>query len=162
LIEAFRRHHARRRMLRRTALAAAVCLVLLPASLWLATRHPREQTAVNPVEPAFAPPPAKIPVVQAAAPSSRGARIERFHPAAAARRTTPAAGTDFVLLSSYDLPVRGEELRIIRLEVTGNALRRIGAPVMEQKENRSVLADFVVGQDGTPYAVRLVRSTYSQ
>lgn len=64
---------------------------------------------------------------------------------------------DFVPLPSYDLRTQTEDLRIVRLRLNGRALRLVGAPVSAAIDDRSVLADFVVGQDGTPYAVRLLR-----
>jgi hypothetical protein len=157
LVGAFRRHHARRRAMRRTALAAAIAAVLLPAAFWLATRRPAERTVANPPEPAIVAPPVQAPAVPVAISVVPSPRVKKQHGRGVIKHTQPA-GNDFVVLSSYyDQPVSDEELRIIRLEVNGNALRMVGAPVMEQRENCTVLADFVVGQDGTPYAMRLVR-----
>ena len=53
----------------------------------------------------------------------------------------------------------GDELRVVRLEMPGEDLRLVGAPVMEKLAGRHVTADFVVGHDGTPYAFRLVQSS---
>jgi hypothetical protein len=157
LLGAFRRHHARRRAQRRTALAAAIGAVLLPAVLWVAARHPAKKSAIQPAAPAIVAPPVEAPAVPAVISVGPRRQVKKQRSRALVRQTQPAA-SDFVVLSSYyDQPVSGEELRIIRLEVTGNALRMVGVPVMEQRENRTVLADFVVGQDGTPYAMRLVR-----
>jgi hypothetical protein len=66
------------------------------------------------------------------------------------------AQTEFVDLPSSREAVRGESLAVVRLELTGRALRILGAPVSDGSEDRHLLADFIVGQDGTPYAVRLV------
>jgi hypothetical protein len=159
LIGAFRRHHARRRAVRRTAWAATVCAVLLAAVVWLEVGRPvNPSVAKTPVPEAVSP---QVPIPMENTVNARPLpRVRRIRPAVKSAAKAPAG--DFVVLSSYDQPVPEEELRVIRLEVTGNALRMVGAPVMEPRENRSVLADFVVGQDGTPYAVRLVRSRYSR
>lgn len=159
LIGAFRRHHARRRTLRRAAWTGTICALLLAAVVWREIGRPANPSVAKTPEPAAVSPQVQPPVevMGDARPQPRLRRIRRT-----AKSAAKAGGGDFVVLSSYEQPVQGEELRVIRLEVTGNALRMVGAPVMEQRENRSVLADFVVGQDGTPYAVRLVRSRYSK
>jgi hypothetical protein len=162
LASAFRRHHFRRRVLRRTAIAAVIGGVLLPGTLWLAVRQSVEQTAAKPPQPIFVAPPVRAPAVTRTNAAVPQPQTKRPPANVTVQSVNKSPEDDFVVLSSYDQPARDEELRIVRLEVTGNALRMVGAPVMEQKENRSVLADFVVGQDGTPYAVRLVRSTHSR
>jgi hypothetical protein len=59
-------------------------------------------------------------------------------------------------LPAYDSRLNHEELRVVRLQLPGEALRRVGVPVQEENAERLIFADFVVGQDGTPYAFRLV------
>ena len=54
----------------------------------------------------------------------------------------------------------GDELRVVRLEMPGEDLRLVGAAVTEEIARRRVTADFVVGHDGTPYAVRLVQTRF--
>ena len=50
-----------------------------------------------------------------------------------------------------------DELRVVRVQLPASALWQMGAPLNSDTANRRMLADFVVGQDGTPYAVRLVQ-----
>ncbi len=156
LTRAFRRHHARRRALRRSAIAAAVFAVLLPAVIPLVRPHP-DQPALAKTPNALSPTPpvktASAPVVTA---SDLQPRVKRLRPRQV-RQPASDPFNDFVALPSSDQAVRGEDLRVIRLELTGRALRVVGAPVSEEIADRRLLADFVVGQDGTPYAVRLVR-----
>jgi hypothetical protein len=39
-------------------------------------------------------------------------------------------------------------------------LRMLGAPVTEDVMRRHVTADLVLGHDGTPYAVRIVKASF--
>lgn len=59
-------------------------------------------------------------------------------------------------LDTYDPATAPSELAVVRLELSGADLRLMGAPVAEDLSDRRLLADIVVGNDGTPYAVRLV------
>lgn len=157
LAGAFRRHHARRRAVRRMATAAAIFSVLLTTAIWLMSKHRVQPTlAKAPVRAAVAPAfnTAPIPVATASGPQPRS---QRFRSATVKRPKVSTPPNDFVALPSSDQAVQGEDLRVIRLALTGRALRIVGAPVSEEIEDSRLLADFVVGQDGTPYAVRLVR-----
>jgi hypothetical protein len=60
-------------------------------------------------------------------------------------------------LPGYDPAIPAEELSIVRVRVPANALWQMGAPVSPDSGARKFMADFVVSQDGTPYAVRLVQ-----
>ncbi|HEY6305255.1 MAG TPA: hypothetical protein VI488_02205 [Candidatus Angelobacter sp.] len=164
---AFRRHHARRRAIRRTALAATLFAVLLPAAVLLMRKHPTgphtagphpgESAVMKAPDLASASPSVMPPIAPLATGSAAKPRGKKFTSTPAARQSAVAGRNGFVILPSADQAVRGEELRVIRLELTGRALRMVGAPVSEEIEDRRVLADLVVGQDGTAYAVRLVR-----
>lgn len=157
LAGAFRRHHARRRAVRRASVAAAIFAVLLPAAVWLTRLHQTQPSAAKAPTPASVALPANTASVPAATASGAQPRKQRFHSAAVRRPKANAPPNDFVALPSSDQIVQGEDLRVIRLELTGRALQMVGAPVSEDIADRRLLADFVVGQDGTPYAVRLVR-----
>ena len=60
-------------------------------------------------------------------------------------------------LDAYDPAMTPSELQVVRLELSGADLRLMGAPVGEDLSDRRLLADIVVGNDGTPYAVRIVQ-----
>jgi hypothetical protein len=164
---AFRRHHARRRAMRRTGLAAVFFVVFLPAALLLMRKqpagphsagpHPGGSAVVKAPDFSSASPSVTPPVAPVATASAAKPRGKKFSSTPAARQSAEDVGNGFVVLPSADQAVRGEELRVIRLELTGRALQVVGAPVSEAIADRRVLADFVVGQDNTPYAVRLVR-----
>jgi hypothetical protein len=157
LAQAFRRHHARRRVVRHRIAAAIVILLALPAAVVLSRRHgvPTPSgnaggTVTNAPSPMAAH--SDLPLPKRAATSR--SRIQK-RPAATSAHATER--DDFVPLPSYGLRSQAEDLRIVRLQVNGRALRLVGAPVSGDFDERPVLADFVVGQDGTPYAVRLLR-----
>jgi hypothetical protein len=156
LTGAFRRHHARRRAIRRAVITAVLVAVLVPAAVIL-----RRQPAVPVIETSRVPAPVspslvRPPPIQAVA-SSTKAPIKRLGTRSSYKKPTVTLHNEFVVLPSSVHAVYGEDLRVIRLEVTGRALQVVGAPVSEAIADHRVLADFVVGQDGTPYAVRLVR-----
>jgi hypothetical protein len=161
LARAFRRHHARRRMVRRSALAAAiVILVALPAVLVLSRRQGVETPSHNAggaVSNAPSPPAVHSDPLLPKIETTSRSRIHRRPVATKTKMNPVARRDDFVPLPSYSLRSQAEDLRIVRLQVNGRDLRLVGAPVSGDMDERPVLADFVVGQDGTPYAVRLLR-----
>jgi len=169
---AFRRHHRRRRI--RNAAIAAVMVIGLSSAAWLLTRTSQKaapQMAVH--NPAPAVPLEKtapgahainLPATQATnTPATQqakaivkhGARHNASHPQA--NQVEARQEGSFLPLPAYDPDVAESELRIVRVEMPIQDLRLVGAPVGPEVPNRPVLADFVVGQDGTPYAVRLVQ-----
>ena len=161
LAGAFRAHHRRRKI--RIAAVALVATVGLFSAMWLIGRP--SQTA----KPQLARHDATAPnaAISAAPNNIDGSRAETKktvkhgsrrrtstrQPQVAARETG-----DFLPLPSYDPSVAvNNGLQIIRVRMPIQDLRLVGAPVNAAMPNRQVLADFVVGQDGTPYAVRLVQ-----
>ena len=86
-----------------------------------------------------------LPVKKQAKPKSSNGNL-----AAASRR-------EFLALPGYDPAIPAEELSIVRVRVPASALWQMGAPVSPDSGARKFMADFVVSQDGTPYAVRLVQ-----
>ncbi len=158
LLGEFRRRHARRRQLRRAGmLALAACIAL--AAAWLSL--PRKQNgAARRVESAVS---AK-PAVPAASPAElkpvegkqTAARSPRRNSAKTATATT-ASGKAFLALPGYDPAVPMEELQVVRVKLPASALWKIGAPVGADAGERPLTADFVMNQDGTPYAVRLAQ-----
>ena len=152
---AFRRHHARRRLVRRVSLLATVFVTGLLSALLLSRKNGAEAPVRPVVENANSLPSISVPdlptrPVQTVLPP----RKSRPH-----QKPAIAHEDHFVALPSYDqhAQARDEDLRIVRLQLSGLALRSVGAPVSGDLDDRRVLADFVVGQDGTPYAVRLLR-----
>jgi hypothetical protein len=162
LSKAFRRHHARRRTVRRSAIALAILLALFSAGRLLVLKPLAPASVKSPaISPVGVPPQATTgtAVRPSASSATPGATPGVRH--LKSKRQPAASPRDFVALASFDQAARDEDLRVVRLELTGRALRLAGAPVSEEMADRRVLADFVVGQDGTPYAVRLVPRRHS-
>jgi hypothetical protein len=159
LATAFRRHHARRRLVRWVSVAAlAACIVLIGGLLSIHSPH---KVADNPqahVSPGSAPvtSPSSAAVTHTAATPFRPPEAKRARQKAAAISST-AARRQFLALPGYDPAVPAEELHVVRVQLPASALWQMGAPISPDSGGRRFMADFVVSQDGTPYAVRLVQ-----
>lgn len=176
LRDAFARHHWRRRK-RETALVTilAVGVASLLAWLWV-DKVPRPGTVARQASPAtpshdqassispavvardnVSVAPAATPAVLSPAKARPKAR-SRAH--AASQTAAPAMATtgDFVVLPMFDPAIPIGQSRMVRLELPGSALQLIGYPVNEELLERRVVTDVLVGQDGVPYAVRLVQT----
>jgi hypothetical protein len=158
LATAFRRHHARRRLVRRMSWAAlAACLALVAGLISIHPRHEvpakeivKEQTSVVPVKT-----PESMIVGKAVAIPPRPVR-KQVKPKTA-NSNFAASRRQFLALPGYDPAVPADELHVVRVQVPASALWQMGAPVSPDSGARKFMADFVVSQDGTPYAVRLVQ-----
>lgn len=150
----FHRYHARRRRIRRIQVgSAALCLSVI--IVLLVGMHPRRPAEIRANMSAQPPSAAAVTTAAAATPKTATAKIRPV----AAKSTKKAPNTDdFMMLPSYDPAPVGDDLRIVRVELTGDSLRRLGAPVAEELSDQRMKADVVVGTDGTPYAVRLVNA----
>jgi hypothetical protein len=156
LAMAFRRHHARRRLVRRVRMAALAACLILAALLWMRkpSRQPSNAAIVSGPSPEM---PGKAPERAAATP------VGPAQPRPAAKRASiqahghSASNPQFVALPAYDPRIPMDELRVVRVQLPASALWQMGAPISSDTDNRRMLADFVVGQDGTPYAVRLLQ-----
>lgn len=157
LKDEFRRHHARRRRAFRMRIAL-VCLCMTGlASFFLLKKVPvssnsARTTVIHTIPPQEIVPPPEVNISTARPP----ALLKR--PAANRNPSVDARG--FWALPSFDLVPSGDQLRVVRLQMRGEDLRLVGAPVAEAMVRHRVTADFVVGQDGTPYAVRLVQANF--
>jgi hypothetical protein len=171
---AFVRNRSRRRR-RRIALTGGVvaCLLLLFA-WWQPLRLQRPTTVAKEspkAQPAVTSPPAmagkseELPVLKVATVRASGthARRKSAEQSRGARGTELAAtrGSDFVALPTFDPSIPTGTSRMVRMNLPGSALQLIGYPVDEELLERRVLTDVLVGQDGTPYAVRLVQTRSS-
>jgi hypothetical protein len=157
LAMAFRRHHTRRRLVRRTTAAAlAACLALIAGLLSIRWPHQvqekrqtHEVAASVPVQPPNA--------FSLAGNAAKAARPSALHAKPKAATTAAASRREFLALPGYDPAVPADELHVVRVQLPASALWQMGAPVSPDSGARKFMADFVVAQDGTPYAVRLVQ-----
>jgi hypothetical protein len=160
LTGAFHRHHRRRRV--KNAAIAALVIICLSSAAWLFTRTSQKAAPqVVKHNPAPASPVEKTMTVNA--PSTQETKKVVKHvsghgiPHHSDAQIEARQDGDFLPLPAYDPAATEGELQIIRVEMPIEDLRLVGAPVNAAMPNQRVLADFVVGQDGTPYAVRLVQ-----
>jgi hypothetical protein len=160
LAAAFRRHHARRRLVRCVSIGAIGAGLALVGLMSLGSRAPHQVPAKVIVHEQPSSVPAKVPEAVAVAKSVPiPARLAKRHlkPKAGNSNITAASGRQFLALPGYDPAVPADELRVVRVQVPASALWQMGAPVSPDSGARRFMADFVVSQDGTPYAVRLVQ-----
>ncbi len=162
LLGEFRRHHARRRGIRRIGVASlAACLIL--ALTLLSVRRPSSNTAQNapapaksvatPEKQAVIPPAPVVSTSPHLTPKPLSARAKANKSA----KTSSVASRAFIALPGYDPTVPPDELHVVRVQLPASALWQIGAPMPASAGTHNVTADFVVSQVGTPYAVRLVQ-----
>lgn len=158
LAETFRSHHVRRRRAQRTriVLALAACVVLSVALLRTSrgSIHGPVTSAGSGAVHLIPPQNTEFAEEQNVAQASHRENAGRNGSGRAPKAVTVE---DFLALPSYDPAMPADGLRIVRLEARGSDIRLAGAPVSEELSERRVVADFVVGHDGTPYAVRFVQ-----
>jgi len=160
LATAFRRHHARRRLVRRVsvgAIAAGLAVVIGVMSLGSRSAHQGPGKEIVKEQPSVVP--AKSPESSTVATVvTRPLRpVKKQVKPKAASSNLAVASRQFLALPGYDPAVPADELRVVRVQVPASALWQMGAPVSPDSGARKFMADFVVSQDGTPYAVRLVQ-----
>jgi hypothetical protein len=180
---AFLQHHARRRMKQRLAVAMALVACV---AIWVYWPRPNGQVAMNqtvaPVsqteqtspiaaktvqsaasEPKVLPKrvkPVEAPTVATSAmkPHVATRKVQELRNSTVEPPATTARSADFIALPTFDPAIPLGESRMIRMDLTGSALQLIGYPVDGQLLDRRIVTDVLVGQDGMPYAVRLVHA----
>ena len=126
LVNAFHRHHRQRRV-KRQALVLTITLAIAGGSFWLRLAL-KEKPRANQTD--------------ASTSSSIAA--------------TAITKDDFVALPSFALVSPGEDFRVIRVEMPVSSLLLLGARVNDEMSTHHIVADLLVGNDGTPYAFRIV------
>ena len=160
LATAFRRHHARRRLVRRVNIGTLVaCLALAAGLLSMRSRHEAPAKEIVKEQPSVVP--VRTPEAGTSAKAEETATSQsvkkQVKPKSTASNLAAASRREFLALPGYDPAIPAEELSIVRVRVPASALWQMGAPVNPDSGARKFMADFVVSQDGTPYAVRLVQ-----
>jgi|SRR5947207_1826601 len=171
--EAARRKHsigARKLRLTWTSAAAAILLVAIAASgaIWqLRNAHRHNDHHVRSVPAPQAMPGQPLPSAQIAArndaAATASARARRagtdrppFHEAATNRATGNSLDEFVPLPVSEGLPPAAE-LSVVRIKLRGSDLRQYGLEAPADAVAQTMLAEFVVGEDGLPRAIRIVR-----
>lgn len=158
LATAFRRHHARRRLVRRVSIAAlAACLALAAGLISMRSRHEAPSREIVKEHPSVIPVKTPEPVTLSKAATTPPRSVKKQAKPKSTNSNLPAASRQFLALPGYDPAMPADELSIVRVRVPASALWQMGAPVSPDSGARKFMADFVVSQDGTPYAVRLVQ-----
>jgi hypothetical protein len=159
LKDEFRRHHVHRKRKRAARISLlAACLVasvvlsiiLRPRSSNTGAAHEHPQTP-QPSQPVSAG--LLVPNV------SRPPAVEKTRPPVRTRNSPATTADRFVALPTFDPAIPIDHSEMVRLDLPGRALRLVGFPVNEEIADRRVVADVLLAQDGTPYALRLVQNS---
>ena len=154
----FHRHHLRRKATRMSAIVA-IAVIVFGGWLGLHTllRHqpPVEQVEVSAPSPGSQPNTGMQALDRREPQPGQSAKAhERIsHPAISEEEASQQL---FVALPSFAFATPGEDLRLIRVEMPLSSLRLLGARVNDELIIKTVVADLLVGSDGTPYAFRLI------
>ena len=154
----FRRHHIRRRRERNARiLLVAACLVVSVMTYLKLKPRPLNIAAIR--EPAQTTPPSQNVAVEQ--PKSNPAQRKSIRKPASSQagKKTEIAADRFVALPTFDFAIPIDHLEIVRVDLPGRDLRLVGFPVSEEIADRRVVADVLLAQDGTPYALRLVQNS---
>lgn len=186
LSRAFARHHVRQRR-KRAAIVFGLAACLVMSAYWLRPHRAPEAARVAAPVPQITQLPnvssqpkaatvehasvhpkiaatgtAKLPAPPVARASARPRTPAKPEAKARSRDAeAPAAAVDagdFVALPTFDPAIPVGESQMVRMDLPGSALQLIGYPVDGQLLDRRILTDVLVGQDGMPYAVRLVQA----
>lgn len=169
LMVAFRSRHTRRRRIRRASVALVACIALIAGFVSIrALRHVEgitQSRVERGVDTGAKTNKAPVKTPEATGPESvQATNAKAIQPAVTTKRVRPnlqagrvTASRQFLALPGYDPEVPADELHVVRVRLPASALWQMGAPMSPDGDGRRVLADFVVSQDGTPYAVRLVQ-----
>jgi hypothetical protein len=155
----FRRHHLRRRRERnaRIFLAAGCLAASVGAFLILRPRRPNTAALHEPLQTTL-PSMANISA-ESSEPKPAQLRTVRNHVPNRIRKSPTSAADRFVALPTFDPAIPIDHLEMVRVDLPGRALRLVGFPVSEEVADRRVVADVLLAQDGTPYALRLVQNS---
>jgi hypothetical protein len=158
----FQRHHKRRRRVRNARILLAVGSLAASVALFFLLRlkpHPVNTAAVRdplpPMTVPLRPGVSEGPLKPAPAPR----RSVKKHVVDRSRKYPESAADRFVALPTYDPAIPIDRLEIVRVDLPGRALRLVGFAVNEEVADRRVVADIVLAQDGTPYALRLIQNS---
>ena len=154
----FRRHHILRRRKRNARLllvAACVAASVITIPRW----RPRSSNTAVVREPMEMLPRRANVVIGNPESTPAPLRPARKPESIRSRKDRESAAERFVALPTFDSAFPIDHLEIVRVDLPGQDLRLVGFPVTEEIANRRVVADVLLAQDGTPYALRLVQNS---
>jgi hypothetical protein len=155
----FRRHHIRRRRERNAQiLLAAACLAASVGTFLILRPHPSNTGAAH-QQPQTTLPSRTNNSVALTEPKTTQLRPVKSRASTRTRKNPASAADRFVALPTFDPAIPIDHLDMVRVDLPGRALRLVGFPVSEEVADRRVVADVLLAQDGTPYALRLVQNS---
>ena len=162
LISAFRRHHARRRNIRRMRVGVlALVIVMVAAAISFrkapTTPNTAQQIPAKATEAGVNTPGTSHETVPVEKAGKTPVKSAVRQPLRRPRAVSAAANQVFVALPAYDPHVPLDQLQVVRVQLPPSALWQMGAPISANYGTRRMTADIVLSQGGTPYAVRLVQ-----
>jgi hypothetical protein len=155
----FRRHHIRRRRNRNARISlAAACLTASIGTFLILRPRPSNVAAIH--ESLQTTPPSKTNIlVGLTEPQTTRLKAINKHASNKRRKNPVTAENRFVALPTFDPAIPIDHLQMVRLDLPGRDLRLVGFPVREEIADRRIVADVLLAQDGTPYALRLVQNS---
>jgi hypothetical protein len=159
LKDEFRRHHIRRRRNRNARiLLVAACVAASIGTFLMLRPRPTNMAAIHESLQTKPLSPANILVGLTEPKTTRPKPVKS--PASNQRRKNPVTAENrFVALPTFDPAMPIDHLQMVRLDLAGRDLRLVGFPVREEIADRRIVADVLLAQDGTPYALRLVQNS---
>lgn len=159
LKDEFRRHHIRRRRNRNARiLLAAACVAASLGTFLILIPRPSNMAAIHESFQTTSPLQADI-LVAPTAPKATRLKAAKSHASNRSRKNPVTAENRFVALPTFDPAIPIDHLQMVRLDLAGRDLRLVGFPVREEIADRRIIADVLLAQDGTPYALRLVQNS---
>ena len=159
LKDEFRRHHVRRRSEREVRIfLAAACVAASFGTFFIlrprrpdtvATREPLQTTLESHANISVGITERKTALL----------RPGKGHPSNPVKKVAASSVDRFVALPTFDPAIPIDHSEMVRVDLPGRALRLVGYPVSEEFADRRVVADVLLAQDGTPYALRLVQNS---
>jgi len=92
-------------------------------------------------------------------PKTTRPKAVKSHALNRSRKNPVIAENRFVPLPTFDPAIPIDHLQMVRLDLAGRDLRLVGFPVREEIADHRIVADVLLAQDGTPYALRLVQNS---
>jgi hypothetical protein len=163
---AFRRHHLRRKRIRVMKFTAIAALLLLSAVSWMRWRiaphggqgsaqvlQSSAPAAHDSTAGAYPAPAMPTPVLPNTAPPRQRTALARQRSFTADHHHS--AGGKFIFMPGVDPETPAGSLIVVRVELPTSALGLVGLPASGDSSQDRVLADILMDQDGTPYAIRI-------
>jgi hypothetical protein len=157
----FQRYHNRRRRVRNARILLAVgSLAASVAMFFLLRLRPRPVNTAAIRDPLAMTVPLRPSVSQGPVkPVLAPRRSVKKHAVDRSRKYPESVANRFVALPTYDPAIPIDRLEIVRVDLPGRALRLVGFAMNEEVADRRVVADILLAQDGTPYALRLIQNS---